>query len=115
MTFEARPTFTCTVCAKVLLPKFLPSSAPNCPACGADTKPNQAAIDAGLTTFCANCHTTGSTYESDECTNCGAAWGNWSGSDSVEQAPASSSVDNRVIYKSSRGPEGGTVPRWKIV
>jgi DnaJ-class molecular chaperone len=115
MTSEARPTFTCTVCAKVLAPKFLPSSAPNCPSCGANTKPNLAAIEAGLTTFCANCHTKGSVYESDSCTNCGSAWGQWSGSDSVEQLPEKSSENERVLYESSRGPEGGTVPRWKIV
>ncbi len=114
MTSEARPTFTCTVCAKVLTPKFLPSKAPSCPACGANTKPNQAAIDAGLTTFCANCHTTGSVYDSDECPNCGEAWGQWSGSEFVEQSPSASSDNERVLYKSSRGPEGGTAPRWKI-
>lgn len=115
MTSEAQPTFTCKLCAKVLTPRFLPSSAPNCPACGADTAPNQVALDAGLTTFCANCHTKGHVYESDSCTNCGSDWGNWSGGDSVEQLPASSSENDRVIYKSSRGPEGGTVPRWKVI
>jgi DnaJ-class molecular chaperone len=114
MTSEARPTFTCKVCAKVLTPRFLPSTAPNCPSCGADTAPNQAALDAGLTTFCATCHTRGSVFEFDSCTNCGSAWGQWSGSDSVEQIPASSSEKDRVMYKSTRGPEGGTVPRWKI-
>jgi len=115
MSSDSLPTFTCKVCAKVLTPRFLPSSAPNCPACGADTAPNQAAIDAGLTTFCANCHTKGSVYESNECTNCGAAWGNWSGTDAVEQLPDSPMENDRVLYDSSRGPEGGTVPRWKIV
>ena len=115
MTSEARPTFTCKVCAKVMTPQFLPSSAPNCPACGADTAPNQTAIDSGLTTFCANCHTTGCVYESDNCTNCGAAWGHWSGGETVEQAPETSSAGDRVLYKSTRGAEGGTVPRWKIV
>ncbi|HIF73331.1 MAG TPA: hypothetical protein EYQ61_12380 [Dehalococcoidia bacterium] len=115
MTSEAQPTFTCKVCAEVLTPKFLPSSAPNCPSCGADTKPNQVAIDAGLTTFCPNCHTKGSVYESDACTNCGSSWGQWSGSDSVEQVPSNANENDRVIYKSSRGPEGGTVPRWKII
>ncbi|HJP27474.1 MAG TPA: hypothetical protein QF694_01520 [Dehalococcoidia bacterium] len=115
MTSEARSTFTCKVCARVLTPRFLPSSAPNCPSCGADTAPNQAATHAGLTTFCPNCHSTGSIYDSDTCTNCGADWGHWSGSDSVEQIPASSAQKDRVLYKSSRGPEGGTVPRWKVI
>ncbi|NQW19690.1 MAG: hypothetical protein HQ477_03040 [Chloroflexi bacterium] len=115
MTSEARPTFTCKVCAKVLTPRFLPSSAPSCPACGADTAPNLAALDAGLTTFCASCHTTGSPYESEICTNCGSAWGHWSGGESVEQVPSESIANNRVLYVSTRGPEGGTVPRWKII
>ncbi len=115
MTSEARPSFTCKVCARVLTPRFLPSTAPNCPSCGADTAPDQAAINAGLTVFCPTCHTRGTAYESDSCTNCGGAWGNWSGSDAVEQIPASASRDDRVLYKSTRGPEGGTVPRWKIV
>ncbi|MDP6666280.1 MAG: hypothetical protein QF357_02650 [Dehalococcoidia bacterium] len=115
MTSEAQPTFTCKVCARELTPRFLPSTAPNCPSCGADTAPNQAAIDAALTVFCPNCHANGTVYESDECPDCGSAWGHWSGSESVEQAPGSAAQDDRVLYKSTRGPEGGTVPRWKIV
>ncbi|MDE0593580.1 MAG: hypothetical protein OSB68_10205, partial [Dehalococcoidia bacterium] len=59
--------------------------------------------------------TTGNVYESDNCTNCDAAWGHWSGAESVEQTPDSSLSSNRVLYKSTRGAEGGTVPRWKIV
>lgn len=115
MTTEAQPTFTCKVCARVLTPRFLPSTAPNCPSCGADTEPNRAAIDAGLTVFCPSCHTTGSIYESASCTNCGKAWSNWSGGEEIEQVPAAASSGGRVLYKSTRGPEGGTVPRWKIV
>ena len=115
MTSEARSTFTCKLCALVLTPRFLPSTAPSCPSCGADTAPNQAAKDAGLTVFCAACHTSGSVYETDFCTNCGEAWGGWSGSDAVEQLPDVALQDGRVLYESTRGPEGGTVPRWKIV
>ena len=114
MTSEATPTFTCKVCDLVLSPRFLPSTAPSCPACGADTAPNPAAINAGLTVFCANCHTTGSVYESDVCTNCGLAWGSWSGGEAVEQLPDAAMEHDRVLYRSTRGPEGGTVPRWKI-
>ncbi len=115
MNSEARPTFTCKVCALVLTPRFLPSTAPSCPSCGADTTPNQVAIDAALIVFCPSCHTTGSVYKSDNCTSCGQAWGNWSGSDAVEQNPESAGQGNRVLYESTRGPEGGTAPRWKIV
>ncbi len=115
MTHDDRPTFTCKVCACVLTPLFLPSTAPSCPSCGADTVPNQAAIDAGLTVFCPACHTTGSIYDAESCTNCGEAWGSWSGGDAIEQVPESAGQGDRVLYESSRGPEGGTVPRWKIV
>ena len=115
MTPEARPTFTCKVCALVLTPRFLPSTAPSCPSCGADTAPDRASIDAGLTVFCASCHTSGSVYEADSCTNCGEAWGSWSGSDAVEQLPEAALEGDRVLYESTRGPEGGTIPRWKIV
>ena len=115
MTSEARPAFTCSVCALVLTPRFLPPAAPSCPSCGANTTPNHAAIDAELTVFCPSCHTKGSVYETENCTNCGAAWGNWSGSDAVEQLPAAAAQGDRVLYESTRGPEGGTVPRWKIV
>lgn len=114
MTTEAQPTFTCKLCAKVLTPRFLPSSAPNCPSCGAETVPDQAALDTGLTVFCPSCHTTGNVYESDNCPNCDSAWGHWSGSEAVEQVPSSASKDDRVLYTSTRGPEGGSVPRWKI-
>ena len=74
--------------------------------------PNQAAIDAQLTVFCPSCHAKNSVYEHDNCSSCGAAWGNWSGSKAVEQAPEQAIENDRVLYKSSRGPEGGTTPRW---
>ncbi|MDA1279464.1 MAG: hypothetical protein O3B95_05405 [Chloroflexi bacterium] len=115
MTTEKRPTFTCKVCAKVLIPRFLPSTAPNCPSCGADTTPNQIAKESELTVFCPTCHTKGSLYESDACTNCGAEWGNWSGGVGVEQLQDSGLEGDRVLYRSSRGPEGGSIPRWYIV
>jgi DnaJ-class molecular chaperone len=115
MTQEARPNFTCKVCAFVVIPRFLPPTAPSCPTCGADTTPNQSAIDAGLTVFCASCHTKGNVYESDSCTNCGEAWSGWAGGDAIEQLPEAATQGDRVLYESSRGPEGGTVPRWKIV
>ena len=115
MSPEARPTFTCKVCALVLTPRFLPPTAPSCPSCGAGTAANQAAIDAGLTVFCPSSHTRGSIYGADSCTICGEAWGSWSGSDAVEQDPEAALQRGRVLYKSTRGPEGGTVPRWKIV
>jgi len=112
MTSESQPTFSCKVCANVLEPRFLPSAPPSCPSCGADTQPNQAAIDAQLTVFCPSCHAKNSVYEHDNCSSCGAAWGNWSGSEAVEQSPESAIENDRVLYKSSRGPEGGTTPRW---
>ena len=115
MSPNSPPTFTCTVCAKVVVPKFLPSSAPNCPACGATTTPNEAAENETLTTFCAECHTTGNAYESEQCTNCGSDWGHWSGGDLIEQNPDSINENERILYKSTRGPEGGTIPRWKIL
>ena len=115
MTHQAPTTFTCKLCARVLTPRFLPSTAPSCPSCGNDTTPNQSAIDAGLTVFCASCHTTGSVYEADSCTNCGEAWSAWSGSDTIEQLPTAAVQGDRVLYESTRGPEGGTVPRWKVV
>ena len=33
----------------------------------------------------------------------------------LEQNPDSINENERILYKSTRGPEGGTIPRWKIL
>ena len=82
--------FYCSLCEVVLSPKFTQNSIPSCPSCGSKTIP-----------------------ENNECEKCDTQNGSFSGSEAL-QNHESALKGKRTLYSSSRGPEGGTIPRWKV-
>ena len=106
-------TFICKICKNEIFSKFLPSTKPSCPACGGDVEINNDAIGKNLVTLCQSCHTENILYESKYCKKCGDKSSYWSGEKNIAQDNTKPFENNRVLYKSSRGPEGGTIPRWE--
>ena len=101
--------FYCTLCEVVLSPKFTPNTIPSCPSCGSKTIPEENEIKK----ICNNCHKISYIYSSNKCEKCNTQNGSFSGSEAL-QNHESALKGKRTLYSSSRGPEGGTIPRWKV-
>ena len=107
--------FTCKICNYKIYSKFIPATKPSCPTCGGDVELNKNVIEKKLVSLCQTCHAENPLYESALCekNNCGKVSSYWSGKKNIAQDNKKPFENNKVLYKSSRGPEGGTIPRWK--
>jgi predicted Zn finger-like uncharacterized protein len=70
MATDAKPAFICNVCARVLTETHVPPNAPQCPSCGAATKPNAAMRAKAGDVRCAHCGHTETAYQNRRCPKC---------------------------------------------
>lgn len=105
--------FLCNFCNKTIVTNFVPSVPPSCPYCGSDTIPDEVSA---LTTksICNTCHSLSDIYSSDKCSVCNSSLSAFTGNITDTEKDGGALHRSRTLYSSSRGPEGGTIPRWKI-
>lgn len=101
--------FNCPLCKIKLSPKFIPNLAPSCPSCGSKTVPEENSLEK----ICSNCNEISPTYSSNKCKKCNSILVAFSGPNSL-QNHENALYGKRTLYSTSRGPEGGTIPRWKV-